>query len=305
MKQFSSRYIKLKRTISDFKESLDHDCLEQSYEIDCSIFFKINPNLNMENIIEEYNKKCKKDWKITEYGTDEDDKNICFPYKIIYDLIKETVDKVTNILLDIISEVDDVATIFYVGGFCNSKFVLEMIKNNIQKLGENKWLSYNYNWVNNILSKFQKNGVTLTHDFIDKFMKFDWVYSNLFDCQMINANLSKFWDEVLRVRPIYRDIDILLEISNGNLEFGRPLQYYQEYCIKTGLEMEESDFESLIDAIFELLSSTMACFYYMLRIRDYSIFFTDGKYVFRRRNLDKSITNERYQELIDIIKERK
>ena len=132
MKKFSSRYINLKRSINEFKESLDQDCLDQSYEIDCSIFFKINENLNMQNIVEEYNKKCKNDWKITDYGIDEDDKNICFPYKIIYDLIKETVDKVTNILLDIISEVDDVATIFYVGGFCNSKFVLEMIKNNIQ-----------------------------------------------------------------------------------------------------------------------------------------------------------------------------
>ena len=131
MKFFSSRYINLKRSINEFKEGIDKDCLDQSYEIDCSIFFKIIPDLNMENIVEEYNKKCRNDWKITEYGKDEDDKTIQFPYKIIYDLIKEIVDKISNILLDIISEIDDVSTIFYVGGFCNSKFVVEMIKNNI------------------------------------------------------------------------------------------------------------------------------------------------------------------------------
>lgn len=150
MKSFSSRYIKLKRSINEFKEGIDKNCLDQSYEIDCSIFFKTLPNLNIKNLVEEYNKKCKSDWIITEFGEDEDDRNIRFPYKIIYDLTKEIVDKVTNILLDIKKEVDDVSTIFYVGGFCNSKFVVEMIKNNIQS---------KYPKINHIISPNPDNAI--------------------------------------------------------------------------------------------------------------------------------------------------
>lgn len=61
MKRFSSRYINLKRNINEFKESLNENCIDQSCEINCSIFFKTQKNLNIKNLVEEYNKKCKSD----------------------------------------------------------------------------------------------------------------------------------------------------------------------------------------------------------------------------------------------------
>lgn len=131
-RRYSSRYIQLKNRINEFKEGICEEYLDQSCEIDCSIFFKNDTNLNMKNLVDEYNKKCKEEWKITEYGTDEYDKNIYFPYKIMYDITKEIADKISNILLEIISKVSDVSSIFYVGGFCNSKFIVDMIRENIK-----------------------------------------------------------------------------------------------------------------------------------------------------------------------------
>ncbi len=135
-KNFPSKYIKLKREINEFKESLIEECKGQYCDIDCSIFFQTQKNLNIENSVKKYNEKCtnecKMDWIITEFGHHKYDKNIRFPYKIIYDFTIEIAEKVTNILLDIITEVEDVATIFYVGGFCNSEFIVKTIRRNIQ-----------------------------------------------------------------------------------------------------------------------------------------------------------------------------
>lgn len=137
MKNYVKRYINLKNDINKFKEEIDESRLEKTKNIDCSIFFKNNPNLDITSLVNEYNKKCNEEWKINEYGEDEDDRSIEFPYKIIYDMTKEITDKVSEILKQIISEVPNVSTIFYVGGFCNSKFAVNMIRENINSSYKN------------------------------------------------------------------------------------------------------------------------------------------------------------------------
>ena len=133
LKTFQSKYIRLIEQIKEYKESITDDYLEESYPIDCSIFFNKFEGLDMEKIIKNYNQKCNPEWKIDDYGKDENDRLINFPYKIIYDLTKNLTDKISKMLLEIISEVKEVSTIFYVGGFSNSNFVFELIKDDINK----------------------------------------------------------------------------------------------------------------------------------------------------------------------------
>ena len=135
-KIFWYHYIKLAEEINAFKESINDDYLNylnETWPIDCSIFFKIKKNLSIKEVVENFNKNCKEDWKIKDYTEEEDDRTICFPYAIIYDLTKNITDKIIKILIDIIKQVNNVSSIFYVGGFCNSNFVFKLIKDTIKK----------------------------------------------------------------------------------------------------------------------------------------------------------------------------
>ena len=137
LKKISEKYVKLIEDINLFKEDIPDNYLEEEYPLDCSIFFKIYPNLDIKKLVENYNKKCNPEWKITEYGTDEMDRNIFFPYKIIYDLTKNLTDKISNLLLDVITEVKEASSILYVGGFSDSKVAINLIKSNIKEKFEN------------------------------------------------------------------------------------------------------------------------------------------------------------------------
>ena len=137
LKKISEKYVRLIEDINLFKEDIPDNYLKEEYPLDCSLFFKIFPNLDIKELVENYNKKCNPEWKITEYGTDEMDRTIFFPYKIIYDLTKNLTDKISNLLLDVISEVKEVSTILYVGGFSDSKIAFELIKSKINEKFKN------------------------------------------------------------------------------------------------------------------------------------------------------------------------
>ena len=135
MKNFSMKYINFKNEINHFKESLDeNNYLNESMNIDCSIAYSVCKGINIKEAIENYNRKCRNGWKIEDYGfDDEDDKTISFPYKIIYDLTKDITEGISEKLLGIISKIKNTATIFYVGGFSNSEFVVKLIRKNIEQ----------------------------------------------------------------------------------------------------------------------------------------------------------------------------
>jgi hypothetical protein len=96
-------YFNLQRQIDNFKGSMCEYNKNELFEIDCKLLFKNSPDLDIKSAIKNYNKNCREGWKIEEEEEDEDDKIIGFPYQIIYDLIKEITDEVSNILLEIIS----------------------------------------------------------------------------------------------------------------------------------------------------------------------------------------------------------
>ena len=135
MKNFSMKYINFKNEINNFKESLDeNNYLNESMNIDCSIAYSVCKGINIKEAIDNYNRKCRNGWKIEDYGfDDEDDKTISFPYKIIYDLTKDITEGISKKLLEIISKIKNTATIFYVGGFTNSEFVVKLIRKNIEQ----------------------------------------------------------------------------------------------------------------------------------------------------------------------------
>ena len=141
------RYFKLLENINESKLNVDENHAEKAFQIDCSIFFKYNKQLSMDELIEEYNKKCKKEWRINidNCTNDEDDKTISFPYTIFYDLTKEFTDKISQLILGILSEVNNVGMILYVGGFCNSEIAVNLIKNEIDK----KYPTINHSIQNN------------------------------------------------------------------------------------------------------------------------------------------------------------
>ena len=131
-KRLPSQYVKLQNEINLFKESLDDNYNGESYEIDCSLFYKIKKGFNIKDAISNYNMQCRDGWQIKDYGTENDDMTITFPFKIIYDITKEITDNIADILISIIKEVPSTSTIFYVGGFCNSKFTVDLIKKKIK-----------------------------------------------------------------------------------------------------------------------------------------------------------------------------
>ena len=132
-----NKYIQLNEQINEFKEKLTDEYETEKYFIDCFIFFSKFKGLDMEKIIKNYNQKCNPKWRITDFGQDIYDRNIIFPYQIIYDLTKNLTDKISDILLEIISEVKDVSTIIYVGGFSNSKYAKKLIIDKINSKNPN------------------------------------------------------------------------------------------------------------------------------------------------------------------------
>ena len=80
------------------------------FDIDCVLLFKNSPDLDIKSAIKNYNNICREGQKIEEEKKeeDEDDKKIGFPNQIIYDLSKEITDELSNILLGIISEVQNI-----------------------------------------------------------------------------------------------------------------------------------------------------------------------------------------------------
>ena len=141
-RNYDLMHLELQEEIDNFKEYLEEEKKNGSFEIGCKLLFKNSPGLDIKSAIENYNKNCREGWKIkNDFEYDEDDKSIAFPNQIIYDLSKEITDKVSDILLEIISDVENdsksdvenVSTIFYVGGFCNSDLIVNLIKKKIEE----------------------------------------------------------------------------------------------------------------------------------------------------------------------------
>lgn len=133
-----NEWSEFEREIKDFKEGATNENIEKNekYSINCSIFQDIydsNEEIDINDLVKEYNdnvedseltlrvKKNKRRWIIE------------FPYKIIYHYMKLQANKICKIINDITKK-EEIKTIIFVGGYCNNKVILELIKNGLNKI---------------------------------------------------------------------------------------------------------------------------------------------------------------------------
>lgn len=113
------------------KKKIKNEEKDQTFSLNCQIFQELI-DLDITNLVDNYNKSCKEDWKINI-------KNkqrwiLIFPYKIFFDLIEEHADKISTQLIDVYEKVDDIESILYVGGYCSNPILLNRIKKQFREL---------------------------------------------------------------------------------------------------------------------------------------------------------------------------
>ena len=126
----------MEREIKEFKEGITNEKTQknQKYSINFSLFQDIfNDDIDINDLVEEYNdniyendyklsvKKNKKKWIVE------------FPYKIIYNYMETQAKSICNIINDIVSK-EEITTIIFAGGYCANEIILQLIKNNLNKI---------------------------------------------------------------------------------------------------------------------------------------------------------------------------
>ena len=126
----------MEREIKEFKESITNEKTQknQKYSINFSLFQDIfNDDVDINDLVEKYNdniyddnlklsvKQNKKKWIIE------------FPYRIIYNYMEIQAKSICNIINEINSK-EEITTIVFVGGYCANDILLQLIKNNLNKI---------------------------------------------------------------------------------------------------------------------------------------------------------------------------
>ena len=109
---------------------------DQYFTINCQMFQDFTDGIKLKDLVENYNKSCKEDWKIK--NINEKIWKIDFPFKIIFDLIEEHATKIGEQISEILSAVTDIESILYVGGYCSNEILLSSLKKSFPKLAHLK-----------------------------------------------------------------------------------------------------------------------------------------------------------------------
>ena len=125
-----SDWSEIEREIKDFKEGATNEKIKKKmkYTINFSLFQDIfDDDVDISDLVKEYNdniydidlklivKKNKKKWIIE------------FPYKIVYNYMKDQANSICKIINDIISK-ESIKTLIFVGGYCSNDILTELIK---------------------------------------------------------------------------------------------------------------------------------------------------------------------------------
>ena len=120
----------------DFKEGITSDKIEnnEKFSLNCSLFRDIfDQDTNINDLIKEYNdnifdnelhlraKNNKRKWIIE------------FPYKIIYNYMREQANSICNIINNITNRAN-IKTLIYVGGYCSNEIITNLIKEGFDKI---------------------------------------------------------------------------------------------------------------------------------------------------------------------------
>ena len=128
-------WYELERKIKDLKEGANIENVKKNekYPIICSIFKDIfNEDININELINNYNSKCNDDE--LELNVKSINKwTISFPYKIIYNYIKNQAKSICEIILKILKSSDEsINSIILVGGYCSNEIMVSEIKKNLK-----------------------------------------------------------------------------------------------------------------------------------------------------------------------------
>ena len=128
-------WCELERLIKDYKEGADLDKIKKKlkFSINCSLFQDFfDENKGIEDLINKYNDQCcdkelklevksKKKWIID------------FPYKIIYNYIKNQAIKINKVIKNIINKSKNkIDSIIFVGGYCSNDILIHLIKKDLK-----------------------------------------------------------------------------------------------------------------------------------------------------------------------------
>lgn len=105
---------------------------DSSFSLSCQIFSDFENGANLKDLVNKFNKSCKEGWKV-------DIKNekfwiLEFPNKIIFDLIEDHAKKIGAQISEICSQVKDIESILYVGGYCANEVLIDLLKKNFPYL---------------------------------------------------------------------------------------------------------------------------------------------------------------------------
>ena len=129
-------WYEFERAIKDFKEGITSEKIEnnEKFSLNCSLFRDIfDQDTNINDLIKEYNdnifdnelhlraKNNKRKWIIE------------FPYKIIYNYMKEQANSICNIINNITNRAN-IKTLIFVGGYCSNEIITNLIKEGLDKI---------------------------------------------------------------------------------------------------------------------------------------------------------------------------
>ena len=127
-------YIEWKRLQEEIqkKKKITDDLKDQSFFLNCQIFEDFIIDINLEDLVDKYNSSCKEGWQV---GIKNGKRWILtFPYKIIFDLINNQGNQISEQISEIINKTNDIESILYVGGYCSNEILINHFKNKFKNL---------------------------------------------------------------------------------------------------------------------------------------------------------------------------
>ena len=113
------------------RKKITLDQKNQSFKINCQIFEDFMDR-NLKELIDEFNNKCKTDWKIT--ISNERIWILEIPYNIFFDLIENQALNISKIIKEIYEKENDIESILYVGGYSSNEVLFSYFKKEFHKL---------------------------------------------------------------------------------------------------------------------------------------------------------------------------
>lgn len=115
------------------KKRVTEDKKAQCFSINFGLFEEFT-ELNIENLVNNYNLSCPEEWKISIKNKSKKKWILSLPYKIFFDLIEEHSKEIIKQINKVYQKVDNLESILFVGGYCSNEFLFQRIKEEFREL---------------------------------------------------------------------------------------------------------------------------------------------------------------------------